>query len=138
MGRTSQAITALLKLSPNLAWRVREDGSEEQVPLESVTVGDRLRVKPGEKVPVDGVVLEGESRMDDRGANRPLIGRRARAPPQPAHSVAFVPALRFVQRRTAGCPANTPSGQALPPPALSGVAGTRVVRRVGRSRMEVV
>jgi Cu+-exporting ATPase len=65
MGRTSQAITALLRLSPNLAWRVREDGSEEQVPLESVAVADRLRVKPGEKIPVDGTVVEGASRVDE-------------------------------------------------------------------------
>jgi Cu+-exporting ATPase len=65
MGRTSQAISELLRLSPNLAWRVRDDGSEEQVPLASVAVGDRLRVKPGEKVPVDGVVLEGASRIDE-------------------------------------------------------------------------
>jgi Cu+-exporting ATPase len=65
MGRTSQAISELLRLSPNLAWRVRENGSEEQVPLDTVAVGDRLRVKPGEKIPVDGVVLEGSSRVDE-------------------------------------------------------------------------
>jgi len=65
MGQTSQAIRELLKLAPNLAWRVRADGSEEQVPLESVQVGDRLRVKPGEKIPVDGSVLEGGSRVDE-------------------------------------------------------------------------
>jgi Cu+-exporting ATPase len=65
MGRTSQAIRQLLELAPNLAWRLRSDGSEEQVPLESVAVGDRLRVKPGEKVPVDGTVLEGASRVDE-------------------------------------------------------------------------
>ncbi len=65
MGRTSQAISELLRLSPNLAWRVHDDGSEEQVPLEQVAVGDRLRVKPGEKIPVDGAVLEGTSRVDE-------------------------------------------------------------------------
>jgi Cu+-exporting ATPase len=65
MGRTSQAIQQLLELAPNLAWRVRDDGTEEQVPIESVHVGDRLRVKPGEKIPVDGVVLEGASRVDE-------------------------------------------------------------------------
>ena len=65
MGQTSQAIQQLLKLAPNLAWRLREDGTEEQVPLESVAVGDRLRVKPGEKIPVDGTVLEGTSRVDE-------------------------------------------------------------------------
>jgi P-type Cu+ transporter len=65
MGQTSQAIQQLLKLAPNLAWRVRDDGTEEQVPLEKVTVGNRLRVKPGEKVPVDGTVLDGTSRVDE-------------------------------------------------------------------------
>jgi Cu+-exporting ATPase len=65
MGQTCQAIQQLLKLAPNLAWRVRDDGIEEQVPLEIVAVGNRLRVKPGEKVPVDGTVLEGTSRVDE-------------------------------------------------------------------------
>ena len=65
MGQTSQAIQQLLKLAPNLAWRLLDDGSEEQVTLESVAVGNRLRVKPGEKVPVDGTVLEGSSRVDE-------------------------------------------------------------------------
>ncbi|MBI4292388.1 MAG: copper-translocating P-type ATPase, partial [Betaproteobacteria bacterium] len=65
MGQTSKAIQQLLKLAPNLAWRLRDDGAEEQVPLEAVTVGNRLRVKPGEKVPVDGTVLEGTSRVDE-------------------------------------------------------------------------
>src|SRR5690606_28070922 len=51
MGRTSAAIGELLRLAPNLAWRVNADGSETQVPLDQVAVGDRLRVKPGEKVP---------------------------------------------------------------------------------------
>lgn len=65
MGQTSQAIRELLRLAPNLAWRVRHDGSEEQVPLEVIVKGDRLRVKPGEKIPVDGVVTAGESRVDE-------------------------------------------------------------------------
>src|SRR5882672_7424459 len=65
MGQTSQAIQQLLELAPNLAWRLRDDGTEEQVPLETVAVGNRLRVKPGEKVPVDGTVLEGASRVDE-------------------------------------------------------------------------
>jgi len=65
MGKTSQAIQQLLELAPRLAWRLRDDGSDEQVPLETVVVGNRLRVKPGEKVPVDGIVLEGTSRVDE-------------------------------------------------------------------------
>jgi Cu+-exporting ATPase len=65
MGQTNQAVRSLLKLAPNLAWRLRQDGTEEQVKLDEVKVGDRLRVKPGEKVPVDGTVLEGASRIDE-------------------------------------------------------------------------
>ena len=65
MGQTSKAIEQLLQLAPNLAWRLRADGSEEQVALSSVVMGDRLRIKPGDKVPVDGVVLEGTSRVDE-------------------------------------------------------------------------
>ena len=65
MGQTSNAIQQLLELAPNLAWRLRDDGTEEQVPLDTIVVGDRLRVKPGDKVPIDGVVLEGTSRVDE-------------------------------------------------------------------------
>ncbi|HVW65063.1 MAG TPA: copper-translocating P-type ATPase [Nitrosospira sp.] len=65
MGQTGRAIQQLLKLAPNLAWRLRNDGTEEQAPLEAIAVGDRLRVKPGEKIPVDGTVLEGSSRVDE-------------------------------------------------------------------------
>jgi len=65
MGQTSEAIQQLLQLAPNLAWRLNDDDTEEQVPMDAVVVGDRLRVKPGDKVPVDGVVLEGESRVDE-------------------------------------------------------------------------
>jgi Cu+-exporting ATPase len=63
--QTSSAIRALLRLAPPVARRLREDGSEEDVPLERVQVGDRLRVRPGEKVPVDGVILEGASAVDE-------------------------------------------------------------------------
>jgi Cu+-exporting ATPase len=64
-GRTSSAIRALLSLAPPVARRLGEDGSEEDVPLAEVHPGDRLRVRPGEKVPVDGVVLEGASAVDE-------------------------------------------------------------------------
>ena len=63
--RTGAAIKALLGLAPKTARRLNEDGSEEDVPLEHVRVGDRLRVRPGEKVPVDGEVLEGHSAVDE-------------------------------------------------------------------------
>src|SRR5712692_5391363 len=62
---TSGAIRALLKLAPQTAHRVREHGGDEDVPLDRVQTGDRLRVRPGEKVPVDGVVLEGHSSVDE-------------------------------------------------------------------------
>jgi Cu+-exporting ATPase len=63
--RTGSAIRALLGLAPRTARRVGEDGSERDVPLDDVHPGDRLRVRPGEKVPVDGVVLEGRSAVDE-------------------------------------------------------------------------
>ena len=63
--QTSSAIRALLDLAPKRARRLHEDGTDEDIPLEEVVPGDRLRVRPGEKVPVDGVVLEGHSAVDE-------------------------------------------------------------------------
>ena len=63
--RTGAAIRALLDLAAKTARILRPDGSEEEIPLEDVRVGDRLRVRPGEKVPVDGVVTEGRSSIDE-------------------------------------------------------------------------
>ena len=63
--RTGSAIRALLGLAPKTARRVHEDGREEDIPLDRVAVDDRLRVRPGERVPVDGVVLEGSSSVDE-------------------------------------------------------------------------
>ncbi len=82
--RTGAAIRALLDLSPKMA-RVLRDGREEDIPLEQVMPGDRLRVRPGEKIPVDGAVLEGTSGVDEsmitgesipvsKGPGSPLIG----------------------------------------------------------------
>ncbi|MBV9261668.1 MAG: heavy metal translocating P-type ATPase [Pseudolabrys sp.] len=62
---TSGAIRSLLDLAPKTARRVKDDGSDEEISLEQVTVGDRLRVRPGDKVPIDGVVLEGRSAIDE-------------------------------------------------------------------------
>ncbi len=62
---TSGAIKALLKLAPATARRVKDDGSDEEVALDDIAVGDRLRVRPGDKVPLDGVVLEGHSAVDE-------------------------------------------------------------------------
>ncbi len=64
-GRTAGAIRELLGLAPKLARRVEVGGQEQDVPLEVIVVGDRLRVRPGEKLPVDGVVLEGSSSVDE-------------------------------------------------------------------------
>jgi Cu+-exporting ATPase len=62
---TGSAIRALLNLAPKVARRIRQDGTDEEVPLDVVQAGDRLRVRPGEAVPVDGVVLDGTSAVDE-------------------------------------------------------------------------
>jgi Cu+-exporting ATPase len=62
---TGAAIRALLGLAPKEARRVKDDGTEEDIPLEHVHVGDLLRIRPGEKVPVDGIVVEGHSSVDE-------------------------------------------------------------------------
>ena len=63
--QTSGAIRALLDLAPKTARRLRTDGSEEEVSLDVIAVGDRLRVRPGEKIPVDGALVEGRSSLDE-------------------------------------------------------------------------
>jgi len=78
-GRTGAAIRALLKLSPKRARRVRADGGDDDVALDDVHPGDRLRVRPGDSVPVDGVVEEGETAIDESmvtGEAMP-VGKRA-------------------------------------------------------------
>jgi P-type Cu+ transporter len=62
---TSGAIRALIDLAPKIARRVKHDGSDEDVGLDAIAVGDRLRIRPGERVPVDGVVIEGRSSVDE-------------------------------------------------------------------------
>ena len=62
---TGKAIRALLNLAPRTAWRIATDGTETEVPLAEIVAGDRLRVRPGEAVPVDGVVVEGKSSVDE-------------------------------------------------------------------------
>src|SRR5690606_38001702 len=63
--RTGAAIRALLELAPRTARRIGPDGREEDIPREHVVPGDRLRIRPGEKIPVDGVVLDGRSSVDE-------------------------------------------------------------------------
>ena len=73
---TGSAIRALLNLAPKIARRLRNDGTDEEVPLEAVEVGDRLRVRPGEAVPVDGVVIDGTSAVDESmmtGESMPVV-----------------------------------------------------------------
>lgn len=76
--QTSAAIKSLLKLAPKTARRILASGEEEDIPLTHVHVGDRLRVRPGEKVPVDGIVIEGSSAIDEAmltGEPVPVIKR---------------------------------------------------------------
>jgi P-type Cu+ transporter len=73
---TSSAIRALLDLAPKKALRIAADGKETEVSLADVAVGDRLRVRPGEKVPVDGVIIEGRSSLDESmitGESMPVV-----------------------------------------------------------------
>lgn len=65
LGETGRAIRQLLALAPNTALLVEANGSEKEIPLSEVHVGDKLRVRPGEKIPVDGAVLEGSSNVDE-------------------------------------------------------------------------
>jgi len=65
MGQTSQAIRQLLSLAPSTALRIAPDGREQEVPLSEIKIDEKLRVRPGEKVPIDGIVLEGASNVDE-------------------------------------------------------------------------
>jgi Cu+-exporting ATPase len=76
---TNAAIRALLHLAPKTARRVRDDGADEDVAVDAVAVGDRLRVRPGEKVPIDGIVTEGSSIVDESmvtGESMPVSKQR--------------------------------------------------------------
>ncbi|MFH2050109.1 MAG: heavy metal translocating P-type ATPase [bacterium] len=63
--QTGNAIKALLGLAPKTAKRVNDDGTEEDIPIDQIEIGDSLRVRPGEKVPIDGIVIEGSSSIDE-------------------------------------------------------------------------
>ncbi len=80
--RTGAAIRALLELAPKTARRIKPDGTDEDVPIEAIVAGDRLRVRPGEKVPVDGEIEGGETSIDESmitGESMP-VARRTRDP----------------------------------------------------------
>jgi len=74
--QTNAAIKLLLGLAPKTARIIRDDGTEEDIPMEHVQVGDTLRVRPGEKVPVDGTAIDGESNVDDAGTSGQSYGRK--------------------------------------------------------------
>ena len=78
--QTGGAIRALLDLAPKMARRIRPDGADEDVALDQVAVGDRLRVRPGESVPVDGEILEGPQRHRRVDGDRRVDAGRPRAP----------------------------------------------------------
>src|SRR5205814_3786401 len=63
--QTGSALRKLLGLASKSARRIREDGGEDEVPLDAIRVGDRLRVRPGEKIPIDGVVIDGHGNVDE-------------------------------------------------------------------------
>ena len=63
--QTSGAIRALINLTPKIARRLKDDGSDEEIPVDEIAVGDRIRIRPGEKVPVDGEVVDGRSVVDE-------------------------------------------------------------------------
>ena len=100
---TSAAIRTLMKLAPSHARRVRADGSDEDVPLSTVVVGDRLRVRPGEKIPVDGGIVDGRSTIDESmvtGESMP-VGKEAGANvDRPARSIRAA-ALSCVRKKSA-------------------------------------
>jgi Cu+-exporting ATPase len=83
LGQTSQAIRELLALAPNTALRIEADGREVEVPLADVKAGDKLRVRPGEKVPVDGTCVEGSSNVDESM----ITGEPVPVPKQPGDRV---------------------------------------------------
>ncbi|HEY1589553.1 MAG TPA: heavy metal translocating P-type ATPase [Rhodanobacter sp.] len=101
--RTGAALKALLGLAPKTAWRIAADGKEADVPLDQVQAGDVLRVRPGEKVPVDGVVLDGESHVDESMlTGEPMPVAKAKGDPLTGGTVNQDGALTMRARKVGG------------------------------------
>jgi len=101
--RTGAALKALLGLAPKTAWRIAADGSEADVPLDQVHAGDVLRVRPGEKVPVDGVVLDGESHVDESMlTGEPMPAAKAKDDPLTGGTVNQDGALTMLAQKVGG------------------------------------
>ncbi len=135
---TSGAIRALLDLAPKTARRVKDDGSDEEVSLDAVQAGDRLRVRPGDKVPVDGVVLEGRSSLDESmvtGESMPVTKeqRRARHRRHDQHQRQFRHARRQSRPRHTAVPNRADGGERATQPRADPAAG-RSGRRAGSCR----
>ncbi len=114
------AIRKLLGLAAKSARRLREDGGEEDVPLEHVAVGDRLRVRPGEKVPVDGVVLEGASAVDESMVTgEPIPVEKAPATASSAPRSTAPAASSCAPRRSAPRPCSRESSPWSPRPSAA-------------------
>ncbi len=98
--RTSDAIRSLLKLAPDTAIRIGADGKEEEVPLSEVRQGDRLRVRPGDKVPVDGEVAEGRSSVDESMVTgEPIPVEKGRGDPVTGGTVNGKGSFEMIARR---------------------------------------
>jgi P-type Cu+ transporter len=116
--QTSGAIRALLDLAPKTARRVMADGSDEEVSLDVVAVGDRLRVRPGEKVPVDGILVDGRSSLDESmvtGESMPVTKEtcaptRSAATPCCPRSCGWWPRRSARVRRSSVSPIKSPAG----------------------------
>jgi P-type Cu+ transporter len=110
---TSGAIRALIDLTPKIARRINDHGGDEDVPVADVAVGNRLRVRPGEKVPVDGVVIEGKSAVDERStaaAASSCAPKRSAATPCWRTSCRWSPPRSARARRSSGSPIASPLG----------------------------
>src|SRR5690606_7777418 len=82
-GNAGAAIRELLELAPPTARRIRDDGTDEEGPLEAIREGDHLRVRPGDKVPIDGEVAEGRSSVDESMLTGAPVPPAAARPPDP-------------------------------------------------------